>query len=220
MNEVFVSAFGCIALGLLATIHPCPMTTNIAAISMIVGAPVQKHSIFRVILFFGFGYMISLICIALLINVSITSIPKVSLALQNGIALFLGPILILVGMINARLLKLDRFSANPIKSSRLSQGSIAYIFMAGLVLALAFCPATASIYFGLLIPLSIKFNQTLLFPMLYATGGFLPIAAIGFLMKKGGERIMSGKWTQLLTSISGYILIVIGIYISIQRLYL
>lgn len=220
MNELVVSAFGCLVLGIMASLHPCPMTTNIAAISMIVGFPGRKRRLLKVIVFFGLGYMISLVSVALIVNISIISIPVVNLVLQNAISLFLGPVLILSGMIIAGLLKFNNFYASPIKSNSIKNKSYVYIFSGGLLLALAFCPATASLYFGVMIPLSIKFNQAYLFPIIYSIGGFLPIVAIGFLIKKGGEIIMNRKWTKLLTSISGYLLIIIGIYISIQRLYL
>lgn len=220
MNEIVVSAFGCLVLGFMASLHPCPMATNTAAISMIVGFPGKNLTLWKVIVFFGLGYMTSLVTVALVVNISIISISVVNLALQNAISLFLGPVLILSGMIITGLIKFNIFYVNPIKNNRLKNGSYAYIFSTGLLLALAFCPATASLFFGVMIPLSIKFNQTFLFPIIYSIGGFLPIAAIGYLLNKGGEKILNGNLTKLITSISGYLIIIIGIYISVQRLYL
>jgi cytochrome c biogenesis protein CcdA len=87
-------------------------------------------------------------------------------------------------------------------------------------LALAFCPATASLYFGILIPLSLKFDQVYLFPLLYGFGGLLPIVIMGFMVQSGGEKFLQGKWAKSITLISGYLLIIIGIYIAVQQLYL
>lgn len=89
-----------------------------------------------------------------------------------------------------------------------------------MLLALAFCPATASLYFGILIPLSLKFDQVYLFPFLYGFGGLLPIVIVGFMVKRGGEKFLQGKWAKTITLISGYLLIIIGIYIAVQQLYL
>jgi len=172
------------------------------------------------VLFFGIGYMLSLICIAIIINISIFSIARISLALQNVISLFLGPVLILVGMLISGLLKFDRQYVNLNQHRSETKGSYFYHFSLGMLLALAFCPATAALYFGVLIPLSLKFDQVYLFPFLYALGGVLPIVSMGFLVKRGGQNLMGGKWATSVTKYSGYLLIIIGIYISVQQLYL
>ena len=220
MTELLIAAFGCFLLGLMSTLHPCPLATNMAAISTIVSATGKKRSFTMGLLFFGMGYMISLICVAILINLSIFSIAKISLALQNVISLFLGPVLILVGMLTSGLLRFDRQYTSLIKYRNDAKGAYLYNFSIGMLLALAFCPATAALYFGILIPLSLKFNQAYLFPFLYAFGGVLPIVSIGFLIRRGGDNFRGGKWAKSITLVSGYLLIIIGIFISVQRLYL
>ena len=220
MNELLISALGCLVVGLMSTLHPCPLATNMAAVSMIVGSSGKRCSFILGVAFFTAGYMISMICLSLVINISLFAIPKISLFLQGVISLFLGPVLILTGMFTSGLLKFDQWQAFRFNSSSVGQRSYIYLFSLGLLLALAFCPATASLYFGILIPLSIKFDQVYLFPLLYAFGAVVPIAGSAYLIKTGSERIIRGKWTKSITKVAGYLLIIIGIYISVQRLYL
>jgi len=118
------------------------------------------------------------------------------------------------------LLKVDRQYLNLNKYSSKTKGSYLYHFSLGMLLALAFCPSTAALYFGVLMPLSLKFNQAYLFPLFYAIGGAMPIVSLGFLIRKGGDRFKGGKWAKNITKVSGYVLIMIGVFISIQQLYL
>jgi cytochrome c biogenesis protein CcdA len=94
------------------------------------------------------------------------------------------------------------------------------VFPFGVIVALSFCPATASIFFGLLVPLAVKYEQMILFPLIYSLGAALPIIAISVLISRGTVLSAKIKWINVLPVISGWILIIIGIYISIRKIYL
>ena len=220
MNEALLSAFGALMLGLMSTLHPCPLATNMAAVSTILSSPGKQRSLVVVVASFALGYLISMMSLAVVINISLSSITRVSLFLQGVTSLFLGPILILAGMLTSGLIRFDRQLLFQVKKRNFSGNSILYTILLGMLLALAFCPATASLYFGILIPLSIEFDQVYLFPLLYVLGAVVPIAATGYLIKTGSERIIKGRWTKHITQVAGYLLIFVGIYISIQQLYL
>jgi cytochrome c biogenesis protein CcdA len=93
--------------------------------------------------------------------------------------LFLGPVLILVGMILADLLHLNRFYSGKIFLwLKKKQWSGIYALPMGAILALSFCPATAAIFFGILIPITIQHDQILLFPLIFSLGATLPLIGI------------------------------------------
>lgn len=221
MNEFVLSALGCLSLGIMTTLHPCPLTTNIAAISFISGVSRHKRRQIFAIVNFSLGYMFALLGIALLLNFSMVAIPKLSVFLQSIISAFLGPILILAGMVLTGLINLSRYYKGvQFRKKQLESRTILYSFLLGMMLALAFCPATASLYFGVMIPLSIKSDQIILFPLLYAAGAVLPIAATSILINSGLTNLLNVFWIRKMPVIAGWILIVIGIYITLAQLYL
>ena len=221
MNELIITAAGCVALGIMATMHPCPMTSNIAAISLISGWSGSKNRRLSIIIYFILGYMFSMMGMASLLNFSVLSAPKLSLFLQNILSAFLGPLLIIIGMVLSNMINLNRFySGYMVNRIDWKNKSGLYAFPFGSILALTFCPATASIYFGILIPLSVKSNQVILYPLLYATGAALPIVAVSIFINRGLVRILQVRWTKKIPSVAGWLLIIIGIYITIEQLYI
>ena len=221
MNELIITAMGCLMLGIMTTIHPCPMTSNIAAISLMSGWSTNKYSRVSLIISFILGYIFSLVGMAVLLNFSVLSAPKLSVFLQSILSAFLGPLLIVIGMILSNLINLNQFySGDRINRIDWKNKSGLYAFPFGIILALTFCPATASIYFGILIPLSIKNNQVILFPLLYALGASFPIVAVSLLINRGFVRRLKERWIRKIPIITGWVLILIGIYISITQLYL
>ena len=221
MTGFLLASMSCILLGMLTTLHPCPMTTNLAAISMLSGYTSRyKRGIYPFLLFI-IGYIGVYFLLASLIGSGLFIKSSLSFFLQNSIGFFLGPLFILVGMILIDMLKLNRFYKGPALSEWRSRSrNILYALPMGAILALSFCPATAALFFGLLIPLSVRHGQTLLFPVLYGLGAAIPLVGIVFFIVQGNRRIINEKWQKKLPYISGWILIITGIIISIQRLYI
>jgi hypothetical protein len=207
-------------LGMMTTIHPCPMTANIAAISFLSGDSRNKKKQFFTITYFALGYMFALAGIASLINFSLISIPRLSTFLQSVLSAFVGPMLILAGMAVSGMINLNRpFMGVRIDKEHWKKKPAIYIITMGALLALTFCPATAFIYFGIMIPLSINSDQIILFPILFAIGALLPIAAISIMINHGFLILLKEKWAKKLPSTAGGILILTGIYITVAQLY-
>lgn len=221
MNELILSAIGCFSLGIMATIHPCPFTTNIAAISFISGISQHKSKQILAIINFCLGYMFALIGVALIVNYSMIALPRLSIFLQSVITAFLGPIVILAGMVLSGVIHFKGFNTGLLVGKKfLKNRSVFLSFPAGVMLALAFCPATASLYFGVLLPLSIKTDQIILFPLLYAIGAILPIAATSIFIHRGLTNLLTDRLIRKIPIIAGWVLIAIGIYITLEQLYI
>lgn len=221
MNELILSATGSVILGLMTTLHPCPMATNIAAISYLSGMSGKgnKRTISQI--FFSLGYLFSLLALALLIGLGLISIPHASIFLQSILSSFLGPLLILAGMVLTEMINLG----GPVRrllprKEHWHNKPVLYTFLMGALLAVAFCPSTAFIYFGIMIPSSVKSGQILFFPMLYAIGALLPIMTVSILVNQGLVQVLREKWAKKIQGVAGLLLILIGIYITIEQLYL
>lgn len=221
MTGIFIATLSCFFLGIITTLHPCPLTTNIAAVSLLSGwTSKYKKSIYPFILFIT-GYVAVFIIIATLISSGVYIRSAVSIYLQNSMQLLIGPLLILVGMVLADLLRTDRFYSGRIfKWLKKKQWRGFYALPMGALLALSFCPATAAVFFGILIPLTIQHDQIIVFPLFYSLGATLPLIGVVVMVKKGGRLFFSQKWQKMIPYLAGWIIICIGIFISINQIFL
>jgi cytochrome c biogenesis protein CcdA len=221
MNELVLSAAGCFVLGMMTTLHPCPLTTNIAAVSMLTGWSRKNSKAKWVFVSFIAGYLISYLGLSVIIASGVLSIPILNDFLHTIFFIFLGPLLILVGMLISDLLNLNRFYTGSIlRWIERRHGSGIYTLPMGILIGLSFCPATAAIFFGILIPMSIRLHQILLFPAMYAAGAAIPLVAISSLLYRGSRWLPGKKWQKRIPRIMGWILIVIGVYLTIEQIYL
>jgi cytochrome c biogenesis protein CcdA len=221
MNELILASGACVLAGIMTTVHPCPLTTNIASVSLLTGWSARRRNTGLTLFFFICGYVFSYLIIAILLSSGALSIPRISYVLQIMVNYFLGPVLVLIGMLLADLLNLNRFYKGRILTFIRSRNwSGIYAFPLGSIIALSFCPATAAIFFGILIPLSVDHEQNIFFPLLYALGASLPLVAVSTLMRQGVSLSKNPALRKYLPKFSGWILIIIGIILSIQRIYL
>lgn len=217
MNGTLLAAGSCFLAGMLTTIHPCPLTTNIASVSMLTGWSARVGHRRLTLLFFILGYLVSFTGIAIVLSSGVISMPGISYLLQVGLKAFLGPVLIIVGMLLADLLNLNRYFRGRILSTIKSEnwsGISAFPF--GAMVALSFCPATAAIFFGVLVPLSVEYNRIYLFPVLYASGASIPLVLVSVLVRRSINLGRNPLLRTYIPRVSGWVLIILGIVISVK----
>ncbi len=214
-------------LGILTAISPCPLATNIAAISFI-GRQVGND---RGVLLSGLLYTCGRVIAYVILGIGITAGIMVSSELSRFLQLYmneiLGPILILLGMILLGMLG-SGMSMNLIGHEKLhkhaKKNGLWLALPVGFVFALSFCPVSAGLFFGGLIPLTLKNGGGFLLPLIYGIGTALPVIIFAFLIAFGGEYL--GKAFNCLTKIelwvrrgAGVLFIVVGIYYSLTYIY-
>jgi threonine/homoserine/homoserine lactone efflux protein len=59
----------------------------------------------------------------------------------------------------------------------------------GIVFAMTFCPTTAALFFGTLIPLAIEHESRFLLPLFYAGGVALPVMAFAVLIAFAASKV-------------------------------
>lgn len=222
MNDFLIGAGTCVLTGMLTTINPCPLTTTIASIGFLTGQGQKTNRLALVVVLFLLGFMSSYFVLSIMLASGLIAIPDVSRGLQLYFSVIIGPVLILVGMFQAKLIRI-RFKADTSKaviwiSKRNWSGFEA--FPLGALIALGFCPTVAAIFFGILVPLAIQYGQPILFPLLYALGAVLPLAFISFLIVTGIRTGKNQTWQKKLPVVTGWVLILAGIYLSLQRVWL
>lgn len=183
VNEAFLGMGAALWLGILTSISPCPLATNIAAISY-VGRRVEKTRwVLLAGLLYTLGRSLAYLVVAIIVTKSLLSIPGVSNFLQRYMNLLVGPIMLAVGLL---LLDIWKFSLNgggmgKKLQARIDSMGIWGAGLLGILFALAFCPVSAGLFFGGLIPLAIKGN-TVLLPSLYGIGTALPVIGFSLLL--------------------------------------
>jgi cytochrome c-type biogenesis protein len=206
-------------LGILTSISPCPLATNLVAISFIsrdVGSPAR---VLWTGLLYTLGRSFTYAALGSLLVSSVLSIPQISLALQYWMNRLLGPILILVGMFLLELIPFN-FSTSIARASlqdRAKSWGIPGAGLLGMIFALSLCPVSAALFFGSLVPLSLKTGSSLGLPVLYGIGTGLPVSVFAVAMALGARSLSNAlnrlgvveKWSRRIT---GIVFIAVGIY--------
>jgi cytochrome c-type biogenesis protein len=208
-------------LGILTSISPCPLATNIAAVSFLS----RKIEHPRMVLWSGFAYtlgrMTAYVIIGVILISSLIGIPATANFLQRYMNKILGPVLIFVGLFLLDVLKLNFFdfsiSGSSERQNKLAEMGIFGSFALGAIFALSFCPISAALFFGSLIPLALNNNFGIAFPFVYGIGTGLPVVIFTIGITLGVQSISHwfNKVTKLeiyMRKVTGIIFILVGIY--------
>jgi cytochrome c biogenesis protein CcdA len=226
MENSVVAVSSAIWFGILTSVSPCPLATNIAATSYIG----KQISGYYGTLIAGFAYTIGRAAaytgISTLIISGLLSIPEISFFLQEHMNKILGPLLIISGLFILELVPI-RFSGLTVSQKfqqRLGSGSISGACVLGFIFALSFCPTSAALFFGSVIPLSLKYESKLLLPFLYGVGTAVPVLFVAVILSYG-SRFAAHFLNKLsaaelwLRRITGLLFITIGTYFSMKYIF-
>jgi len=99
----------------------------------------------------------------------------------------LGPILVAVGLVLLEWVRLPGFGSQVFDRTgeRLVKAGLLGALPLGAVLALAFCPVSAGLFFGGLVPLALERRSVLWLPALYGIGTGLPVVVFAVLVSAG-----------------------------------
>lgn len=177
----FLTAF---LLGILTSISPCPLATNITAIAYISKDIKDTKKSLLNGLFYTIGRGLSYTIIASLIYFGFSEF-NVSKFFQGWGDKALGPILILIAFFMFGLFKINfKIGGEKLEKVKLWLFNKGYLgsLLLGMLFALAFCPYSGVLFFGALIPLIIKSSSGLAMPLLFALGTGLPVIIFSFLI--------------------------------------
>lgn len=226
MNTLIVGAGSALWLGLLTSISPCPLATNIAAISFVGRSAGKPSAVLLSGLLYTLGRVLAYALLGALVVASVLSAPGVSVWLQRNLNLFLGPLLVLVGMVLLGLIELPVSTGAGLAAfhDRVQKLGILGAGLLGLLFALSFCPVSAALFFGSLIPLAISEQSPLLLPAVYGVGTGVPVLAFALILIFGAKSL--GTAFQKLTGIerwlrqgTGIAILLIGIYLTLQHVF-
>jgi cytochrome c-type biogenesis protein len=199
-------------LGLITAISPCPLATNVAAIAYLGRRVSDRKYAITTSALYTLGRMFSYTLIGVLIIVIGVEIPAIALFLQGIGESVLGPLLIVIGVL---MLFIDRLSfggaGNRLTDlgNKVANWGMLGGFLLGVIFALAFCPYSAVLYFGVLMPLALKSAGGIGLPAIYAIGTGVPVLVIGILLSLGVAGVTS--WLNGLRRVERIIRIVVAV---------
>ena len=207
-------------IGLMTAISPCPLATNITAIAYTSKKIDNSKHTLLVGFLYTLGRMFTYVALASLIVYIGINTQQISLFLQSYGEKLLGPLLLIIGIIMLNIIKLNFFKGNDKLENfkkKLAEKGYLGSFLLGIIFALAFCPFSGVLFFGMLIPLALKAGDGLLIPSVFAFATGLPVIIFSFLLVKSVSlvgKVMNKvqvfeKWMR---RIVGIIFIIVGIY--------
>ena len=231
-------------LGLLTSISPCPLATNIAAISYVGRKVGDSRWVLAAGLLYTLGRCLLYLTLAVLLAKTAMSVPAVSLFLQKYMHLVLGPIFLLLGMFLVGLVTISAGGASMSEGmqKRVDAMGIWGALLLGVLFAVAFCPTSAAWFFGLIalllgseagavtamltrigisLPEASLPGGIVILPLVYGIGTAVPVLLVAFLLAYSAKSV--GKTYNMLSKIewwarqiTGWVFVLAGIWFSLK----
>lgn len=176
----WLSAF---VLGLMTAISPCPLATNITAVGFISKDIENRNRVFVNGLLYTLGRAISYTAIALIIFFGADQF-KFSGFFQRYGEKIIGPLLILIGLFMLNLIKINFPGVSTLTSKMETKTKWGYFdaILLGMIFALAFCPYSGVLYFGMLVPLTVASASGLYLPIVFALATGIPVIIFSWIL--------------------------------------
>lgn len=212
---------GAIWLGLLTAVSPCPLATNLAATAYLSRQVDSRQRAIAGALAYTLGRIAAYGAIAGMLALGLASAPALSQGFQRWMPPLLGPLLILTGMVLLGLLPLPvrlSFSNQSSAEKWASRGLLGELVL-GFLFALSFCPVSAALFFGSLIPLALGSGRLVLPVTLYGIGSAAPVAVFALIMifsARAASRLAGGitRAQPWILNITGTLLLAAGLYLT------
>ena len=226
MGALAAGAAWALWLGILTSISPCPLATNIAAISFLGRRLDRPAAVVLAGLAYTLGRTVAYVALALVTVGGLLAVPPVARFLESSMNKVLGPVLIVAGVFLLELVPVSftTFSAGE-RSRRLAErGGLAGAGLLGILFALAFCPVSAALFFGSLVPSALKAESPVLMPTAYGIGTALPVVVFAAMVALGARQMAKAfgvvqkveRWARRTT---GVVFLLVGVYYTLVHIF-
>jgi len=210
------------ALGLLTAVSPCPLATNVTATAYIAKGFTEKRQVLWSGVLYTAGRALSYSLIGLVVYFGASKFHVARFFQGNGEKI-LAPILILIGLIMLGAIKLDflgKINISDRLSERFKGQGLWGALLLGVLFALAFCPYSGALYFGMLLPMTVASADGLYLPLVFALGTGLPVLLftylIAFSMEKVGRYFNAVQRVEkVMRYVAGVVFLLTGVYYAL-----
>jgi cytochrome c-type biogenesis protein len=213
-------------LGILTSVSPCPLASNIAAVSWLGTQPGRPRRVLVAGLLYSLGRVVAYVALGLLLSLGALSLSWLSLELQQYGSMALGPLLVLTGMFLLELIRIRLPSKGILAAAaeRPKRWGLRGAPVIGLLFALSFCPVSGALFFGSLVPLATSSRSPVLVPTVYGIGTAVPVVGVSLALAVGGEAV-SRRFTRLsrfegvARRLTGVVFVGAGIYLTLKYIF-
>src|SRR5574344_711258 len=217
-NIPVVTAF---VLGLLTAVSPCPLATNITAIGYIGRDIESKRRIFWNGILYTVGHIIAYSLLGAIL-IYVLHKGEDMFFIQKGVSkwgeMLIAPVMMLIGlfMLFGDRLSMPKFGFSGNVDSGKMRGAWGSVLL-GMLFAMAFCPTSGVLYFGMLIPMSAHTTAGYFLPVIFAFATGLPVILVAWLLAYSVAEIgtfykrmkVFQKWFNMIVAI---LFILVGLY--------
>nr|WP_282139105.1 sulfite exporter TauE/SafE family protein [Rossellomorea aquimaris] len=203
-------------LGLIGSLAPCQLTTNISAITIYGTSSIQSKMKWTEVLFFIAGKIIAFSLLGLLFWWIGNDFRSNSTIFFSAFRKVIGPMIIFIGLFLLGFFKL-RF-INKLSSwipITFKEGKWGSLWM-GISFSVAFCPTMFILFFVTLMPVAISSPSGFILPSLFGIATSIPLLIIlfmiSFLELDGSLIKKSRKVGSLVQKFSGVALVILGVF--------
>ena len=222
MTDTVIAAGAAFWFGVLTSISPCLLATNVTAISFLARRVDSPRFVLISCACYIAGQAAAFVLLAMTLVTSLLTVPFVSYLLQKYMFRLLGPILIVCALFLLEWISVQ-FGSGRMKAwvqSRANTGGFWVAALLGIVFAMSFCPTTAALFFGSLLPLAIARGSSVFLPLMYAIGVALPVMAFSMVIAISANRLTAvfarvGHAERYARNVTGMTFLVVGIYFTI-----
>lgn len=170
-------------LGLMTAISPCPLAMNITAVGFISRDIEDRNRVFINGLLYTLGRAITYTAIAFVIFLGADQLKFSGFFQQHGEKI-VGPLLVIIGLFMLDVFRIN-FPALGGFTSRIQnkkKWSYTDAILLGLLFALAFCPYSGVLYFGMLVPMTVSSTSGLYLPIVFAIATGIPVIIFAWII--------------------------------------
>lgn len=211
-------------LGILTSISPCPLATNVAAMGFIGRRTDSARGAIWTGLLYTAGRSLAYVGLGVVLVGGLLAIPAVAQWLQFNMIRLLGPVLIVTALFLLEWITPGRGGGRFTGwvQRRATAMGLGAAFFLGFMFALAFCPVSAALFFGSLIPLCLEAGSGWWLPLVYGVGTALPVLVFGLVLALAAGKIgrifdrvtVVERWMRRVT---GVVFLGVGVYFTLAH---
>lgn len=208
-------------LGLVTSVSPCPLATNVAATSVLARRVGSRRRALAGAGAYTLGRMTAYVLLAGIVLAGISTMPAVAAFIRDWVLPLVGPLLILAGMVALGWLNLPlAFRAGGAgTAAKLAGWGPLGAFGLGALFALSFCPLSAALFFGSLLPLAAVFSWPPLPVLVFGLGTAIPVGVVAVLLVVSAQRAARTlerlqRFQRGATKATGTVLVAAGVWLT------